>query len=65
MQVSAWDEQLLVEFKGLRGHVKEGRGPIMGYASRAKRVCAIVLVRSRLVAVPLAELRVVQARKKK
>ena len=65
MQVSSWDEQIEVEFKGQRGAVKEGRGPIYGYASRSKKMCAIVRVGQRLVAVPLADLKIVRSRKKR
>ena len=65
MQVSAWDEQPIVEFKDQRGHVKEGRGPIYGYAARGKKMCAIVRVGDRLAAIPLADLRFVSSRKKK
>ena len=65
MQVSSWDEQIEVEFSGLKGHVKAGRGPIYGYASRNKRMCAIVRVGQRLVAVPLADLKIVRSRRKR
>ena len=53
MRVLNRDEPIVVEFK-------EGRGRVIGYVSRAKKICAIVLVKRRLVAVPLGELRVVR-----
>ena len=51
------DEAIVVEFEG-------GRGRIVGYVSRAKKICAIVLVKRRVVAVPLGDLRVVRPREK-
>ena len=64
MRVNSWDEQLVVEFDGLKGKVKAGKGPIDGYASRNRKLCAIVRVGNRLVGVPLENLKIVQARTK-
>ena len=45
---------------------KEGRGRVVGWVSRGrtKKICAIVLIRKKIVAVPIEELKVVRAPKK-
>ena len=56
--VATWDE---VRKKDGRKHAV--RGVIVGWVSRGKRVCAIVVLRRRFVAVLLEELKLVRSRK--
>lgn len=62
MRVEDRDRLMVVSWAD--GKIRK-RGPVVGWVCRSKKVCAIVLVKSRLAAVPLSELKVVRSREKK
>lgn len=62
MIVSDRDRLIVVSF--LDGKVRK-RGPVIGWACRGKKICAIVIVKARLVDIPLTDLKVVSSRGRK
>lgn len=62
MIVSDRDRLVVVSFRD--GRVRK-KGPIVGYVSRGKKICAVVAVKRHLVAVPISEVEIVLSRRRK